>query len=269
MGEHSELILGVAASEPPDKASFGAGMFPIYVPGYHHQLGVWPCSSDRLILPNEPAKVQPGPAIALRCRLVYDEDDTSDRVTHLVPYAFAASDDTTLHSDEPKAHQTRNWGPHCKGLSNQWLAIDRFDETGVMARFRLASFMTRAGRVFDYGEDTHLTQHTARGAQLIEWMVSRLRDQVDDGALDDLPSLIRIGLHPPQAIIHLRSSDFTEFGRSMHLRPDDEVAVVVYDGQLHDLPGVRDAIRHHAPLAHASMLRRRVFSSTTRPIARN
>jgi len=283
MAEQSELILGVAgnfaghleqAGEARDFEGIAAadrqpkGMFPIFVPGYHHRLGVWPCSWDRLILPPDEDRVQPEPEVALRCRLVYDTDDTSDRVTQIVPYAFAAADDTSLRRPAEKTHEKKNWGPHSKGLSTQWIAIDRFDADGVMARFRLASFLLRGGKLHDYGEDSALSDYMMKDQPLVRWMVDRMRHQADEGPLDDLASLVRIAQHPRQAIIYIGATLYTAFGERTFVRPDDEVAVVTYDAAQHDLQEVREAVRHHTPLPNASLLRRRVLSSKAQAAAR-
>jgi len=276
MAEQSELILGVAgniaghleqAGEAADfvgvtsAAHRPKGMFPIFLPGYDDRLGVWPCSSDRLLVPPDADDVQPEPEVALRCRLSYDE---AGLVEDLVPYAFAAADDTSLRRSAAKTHMKKNWGPHSKGLSSSWIAIDRLGPDGVMASFRLASFLVRGGTAHPYGEDSGLDEYMTKDEALVAWMIDRLRGQPDEGPLDDLPALVRLAGNPAQAIVFIGATRYTAFGEATYVQPDDEVVVVTYDSRVHDLPRVTDAITHHTPLNHASLLRRRVLRDTTR-----
>lgn len=276
MPDQTELILGVAgnfaghleqAGEAADFVGIAAaehtpkGMFPIFVPGWSHRLGVWPCSSDRLILPPEPVDVQPEPEIALRCRLEYAGDG---RVIRIEPYAFAAADDTSLRRPAPKTHEKKNWGPHSKGLSCGWIAIDRFDAEGVMARFRLVGFLVRGDAVHRYGEDSALADYMTKDERLIAWMLDRLQHQQDEGPLDDLPALVKLARLPNQAIVFIGATRYTAFGETTYVQPDDEVVVVAYDSELHELADVRDAVAHHTLLPHASILRRRVLAATAR-----
>lgn len=272
MADQTELILGVAgnfaghleqAGEAQDFVGIAAeahrpkGMFPIFVPGWNHRLGVWPCSSDRLVLPAETVTVQPEPEIALRCRLSYAGEPP--RSVAIQPYAFAAADDTSLRKPAAKIHEKKNWGPHSKGLSNQWIAIDELGPDGVMERFRLASFLVRGGQTHAYGEDSALADYSTKGPALVDWMVDRLQNQADEGPLDDLPTILERASYPPQAILFIGSTRYTPFGESTPVQPDDEVVIVTYDAEVVDLVAVRDAVAHHTPLANASVLRRRVL----------
>lgn len=281
MAEQTELILGVAgnfaghleqAGEAADfvgvkaDASRPKGMFPIFVPGLDHPLSVWPCSSDRLRLPVHDTSVQPEPEIALRCRVTYEgPPEAPGHVETLVPYAFAAADDTSLRQPARKIHEKKNWGPHSKGLSNRWFAIDRFDDEGVFAHFRLASWIVRGGEAHAYGEDSALSDYTTNYQALVDWMVDRLRTQPDEGPLDDLPTLVEQASHPEQAIIFIGATRYTAFGQANYVHPDDEVVVVAYDARRHDVTDVAQAIVHHTPLTAASVLRRRVLPAISQP----
>ena len=48
------------------------GMFPFYLPGFEGQKGVYPISSDTIILPEGNLNVQPEPEVALICQLSYE-----------------------------------------------------------------------------------------------------------------------------------------------------------------------------------------------------
>ncbi len=279
MAEQSELILGVAgnfaghleqAGEARDFAGLASaanrpqGMFPIYVPGWDHRLGVWPCSSDKLVLPAEEVNVQPEPEIVVRCRVSYDDDEPR-RVRQLKPYGFAAADDTSLRRPASKIHEKKNWGPHSKGLSSQWIAIDDFGPQGVMRHFRLASFLLRGGQTHLYGEDSALSDYTTKDQELVDWMVDCLRHQIEEGPLDDLSAMVARASFPDQAFVFVGSTRYTPFGESTFVQVDDEVVIVAYDARLTDLLAVRDAVTHHTPLSNASVLRRRVLSASSVP----
>ncbi len=130
------------------------GVFPFYVPGREGQLGVYPLSSDTIVLPKEECNVQPEPEVALLCELEYDGEG---KIISLTPTAFGAYNDCSLRKEgAAKISHKKNWGAMSKGLSDTLIPIDRFEEGGIMDRYRIASFLRREGGLFRYGEDVEL-----------------------------------------------------------------------------------------------------------------
>ncbi|MEO0602483.1 MAG: DUF5718 family protein, partial [Myxococcota bacterium] len=131
--------------------------------------------------------------------------------------------------------------------------------------FRLASFLLRGGTTHPYGEDSALADYMTKDQALLDWMVDRLQHQTDEGPLDDLPTILERASHPTQAILFIGSTRYTPFGESTMVQADDEVVVVAYDARTYHREDVLQAVPHHTPLTNASVLRRRVLPSSSRP----
>jgi Family of unknown function (DUF5718) len=209
------------------------GMFPFYVPGREGQLGVYPISSDTIVLPNEPCNVQPEPEVALICDLSYDADGN---VTHIEPKFFGAYNDCSLRKEgAAKISHKKNWGEASKGLSETLIAIDKFKNGSVMDSYRIASFVRRDGSLFRYGEDVELLGYSYFYGKLTEWMTRQINTQTDFGPLEPIGSYLKAAGLPRQAIISIGATRYTHFGETNFLREGDEVIVVVYDNKLYCL----------------------------------
>lgn len=240
------------------KASWGRpkGMFPIYLPIHGHRLGTWPFSDEELALPATDADVQPEPEVAFRCTISYDKRG----VTGIEPTAFAAFDDTSIRRPPaPKISLKKNWGPCSKGVSSEWLSLDRFDASGTLNHHRLTCFLMREGACIAYGEDSAIRDYSTIYGDLLGWMTDKLRSQHDHGPLEDLNALINLAGRPTEMILSIGATRYTDIGTGNFVRPGDEVVIVVYD-ELEWTPArVAHAVNRGAhALEHASMLRRTV-----------
>lgn len=203
------------------------GMFPFYVPGREGQLGVYPVSSEQILLPKEECNVQPEPEVALVCDLEYD---SGGNVTRVIPKAFGAYNDCSLRKEgAAKISHKKNWGPSSKGLSATLIPIDTFEEGGVMDSYRIASFLRRDGNLFRYGEDVELTGYTYFYGRLLEWLTQQINTQGDFGPLEPIGGYLKDAGCPKQALISIGATRYTHFGETNFLQEGDEVIVVVYD----------------------------------------
>jgi len=203
------------------------GMFPFYVPNREGQLGIYPISSESIILPNEVCNVQPEPEVALICDLDYDTDGN---VTNITPKFFGAYNDCSLRREgAAKISHKKNWGEASKGLASTLIPIDRFETGGVMDSYRIASFLRRDGMLMRYGEDVELLGYSFFYGKLIEWMKNQINTQVDFGPLEAIGSYLKEAGTPAQAIISIGATRYTHFGETNFLQEGDEVIVVVYD----------------------------------------
>lgn len=203
------------------------GMFPFYVPAREGQLGVYPISSDLIILPQEPCNVQPEPEVALLCDLEYDQEGN---VTAILPRFFGAYNDCSLRKEgAAKISHKKNWGAASKGLSSTLIPIDTFEKGGVMESYRIASFLRREGMLMRYGEDVELTGYSFFYGKLIEWMQKQINAQVDFGPLEPIRDYLREANYPKHSIISIGATRYTHFGETNFLQEGDEVIVVVYD----------------------------------------
>ncbi|MGA9046159.1 DUF5718 family protein [Sulfuricurvum sp.] len=203
------------------------GIFPFYIPGREGQLGIYPISSDTIILPKEECNVQPEPEVALICDLEYSSEG---KVIHIIPKFFGAYNDCSLRKEgAAKISHKKNWGEASKGLSSTLIPIDRFEEGGVMDSYRIASFLRRDGMLMRYGEDVELQGYSFFYAKLLEWMKKQMNTQVDFGPLESIGEYLRAAGCPKQAIISIGATRYTHFGETNFLQEGDEVIVVVYD----------------------------------------
>jgi hypothetical protein len=203
------------------------GMFPFYIPNREGQLGIYPISSDTILLPNEACNVQPEPEVALICDLEYDTDG---KVTDIRPKFFGAYNDCSLRKEgAAKISHKKNWGEASKGLSSTLIPIDTFEKGGVMDTYRIASFLRREGMLMRYGEDVELTGYSFFYGKLIEWMKKQINTQSDFGPLEPIRDYLRDAKNPKQAIISIGATRYTRFGEINFLQEGDEVIVVVYD----------------------------------------
>ena len=207
------------------------GVFPFYVPGREGQLGVYPISSDTIILPAEACNVQPEPEVALICELEYDGEG---KVTQIIPKSFGAYNDCSLRKEgAPKISVKKNWGPSTKGLSQTLIPIDRFEKGGIMDSYRIASFLRRDGNLFRYGEDVELTGYSYFYGRLLEWLTNQINAQADFGPLEAVGTYLNEAGSPKEAIISIGATRYTHFGETNFLQEGDEVIVVVYDNNLY------------------------------------
>lgn len=221
------------------------GMFPFYLPGREGQLGVYPISSESIILPQEVCNVQPEPEVALVCDLVYDAQGNVGRI---VPRFFGAYNDCSLRKEgAAKISHKKNWGPSTKGLSATLIPIDRFEEGGIMDRYRIASFLRRDGEVIAYGEDVELPGYSYFYGKLLDWLANQINTQQNVGPLEPIGSYLRDAGSPQRAIISIGATRYTEFGETHFLREGDEVIVVLYDNTLYETDSMRATLMQETP----------------------
>lgn len=207
------------------------GIFPFYVPGREDFLGVYPISSDTILLPKEECNVQPEPEVALFCDLDYD---AQGNVTAITPKFFGAYNDCSLRKEgAPKISFKKNWGEASKGVSAKLIPIDRFESGGVMDSYRIASFVRRNGSLFRYGEDVELLGYSYFYGKLLDWLIRQINTQTDFGPLEPVGEYLNAAGLPRQAVISIGATRYTHFGETNFLEEGDEVIVVVYDNNLY------------------------------------
>ncbi|CAM2011648.1 DUF5718 family protein [Acanthopleuribacter pedis] len=227
-GEASDFVK-VAVSD----ARAPKGLFPFYVPGVSDSfLGVYPLSSERILVPAQGGNLQIEPEVALLVDVTYD----GGRVVGLNPRRFGAYNDCSIRKPNArKISEKKNWGPESKGLAGNLIEIDRFSAGGVMDRYRLCCYLHRDGRLDTYGLDSPLLGYSYFYEQLIAWMIDKLNTQQDAGPLENLADLLALANHPAQAVISIGATKYTPFGETTFLQPDDQVWVVAYDQNQWDI----------------------------------
>lgn len=222
-GEAADFVDVKVADENAPK-----GVFPFYVPGEgEHFLHQQPVSAERVRLLPGGENHQAEPEVALLCELAYE----AGRVVAIHPRrAFAHNDCSIRRPGAHKISEKKNWGAETKGTAAAGIEIDHFGVGGVLDRHRLASFLCRDGQVHEYGQDSAVESYSYFHDQLLDWLVEKLAGQEDGGPLEDLPRWLEVAGHPPQALISIGATRYTDYGETTFLEAGDEVVVVLYDG---------------------------------------
>ena len=215
------------------------GIFPFYIPASQdppHFLNRMPVSSDRIRLGSPDENHQIEPEVALLCDLHYD----GDAVNSVTPrFAMAHNDCSIRRPGAKKISEKKNWGPASKGTSTQRVPIDRFAPGGSLDTYRLTCFLLRDGELHPYGVDSALTGYSYFYQRLLDWLVSQLNTQTDEGPLEDIAGWLKSAGYPTQALISIGATRYTDFGETHFLKPGDRSIVVLYDSGRHrsaDIP---------------------------------
>jgi len=202
------------------------GIFPFYIPNKEGAIGVYPLSSDTILLPKEDVNVQPEPEVALLCDLTY----TEGRISKITPTHFAAFNDNSIRKEGAgKISEKKNWGEASKGMSHPPVAIDRFEVGGIMDGWHIASFLRREDVVLRYGEDVELTGYSYFHEKLLAWLVKQLATQQDQGPLEPVGDYLAEAGFPEKAIISIGATRYIFLCEKTYLREGDEVMVILYD----------------------------------------
>jgi len=272
MQPHNHIGLGVAgnftghleqAGEAADfvgvRAEVGApkGIFPWFCPGRSGALGVWPVSADTIRHPGRAFAIQTEPEVGLRCAIVYD---ATGNVKRLDPTGMAAWNDCSIRRPPAaKISAKKNWGPASKGCAPTVLPIAGLAAGGEADRFRLACFVTRDGRVHAYGEDSPLVGYSYFHERLLNWLVGRMNDQVDEGPLEAVRPML--AGRPEWAWVSIGATRYTAFGEATMLEVDDVSTVVVYDAERYSARQI-SAVAAGEPVGEGmSVLRQRVVAA--------
>ncbi|MEA3521739.1 MAG: DUF5718 family protein [Campylobacterota bacterium] len=202
------------------------GLFPFYLPNFDNQLGVFPLSSDTLILPKEEANVQVEPEVGLLCDLKYE----NGKLSKIIPTHFGAYNDASIRKEgAKKISEKKNWGTASKGFSDTLIPIDRFESGGVMDSWHIASFLRRDGDIFRCGEDVALTGYSYFYQKLITWMENQINTQKDFGPLEPINEYLLTCKNPEQAIISIGATRYSVLGENSFVQANDEIIVILYD----------------------------------------
>ena len=252
-GEASDFV-NVAVED----AKAPKGLFPFFIPGGgEHFLNCQPVSSAILRLGSSDEKHQIEPEVALYCDLSYE----GGAVTAIHPrMAFAHNDCSIRRDGARKISEKKNWGAETKGTAAEGIEIDRFSEGGVLDHYRVACFLVRDGKAEAYGQDSEVRSYSYFHEQLLDWIVRKLSDQREEGPLEDLAAWLRRAGDPPQALISIGATRYTDYGETTFLTPGDDAVVILYDANQYDAAAIQDLATDPNPISSPdlSILRQRV-----------
>ncbi|PID51158.1 MAG: hypothetical protein CR960_02325 [Pasteurellales bacterium] len=208
-------------------------IFPFYVPSNtlnssEQFLATYPLSHDTLNFPllTDADNLQIEPEVALICDLVYD----NNKVVRIKPRYFAAYNDCSIR--RPNAHkicEKKNWGANSKGISKNWIKIDRFEQGGNLDNYNIACFHQRDGQLTEYGVDSPTIGYSYFHQQLLDWIIDRMNNQPDEDPMNNIAQLLAQSNYPKQAIISIGATRYTEFGETNFLQPNDTSIVALYN----------------------------------------
>jgi hypothetical protein len=208
------------------------GIFPFYLPESECFLGTYSLHSEKLELPDYEENAQVEPEIAIHFDIVYDENK---KVVDLIAKEFTTFNDCTIRKEgADKISEKKSWGSFSKGVAKQWIAIDKFEEGGVMDNYHLCSYVRRDGTLHPYGVDAPLLGYSYFYSQLKEWLIEKINHQEDFGPLEDIASHLENCNYPKQALISIGATAYEKFGEENYLQSGDEIFVVAYDKRYDD-----------------------------------
>ena len=221
-----------------ESADTPKGIFPFYLPKNNSFLGIYSIGTDILTLPTYEANAQVEPEIAVLFDIIYDENN---KVIDLIAKQFTTFNDCTIRKEgAKKISEKKSWGQNSKGIGNKWIAIDKFEEGGVMDNYHLCSFVKRKGVLYPYGVDAPLLGYSYFYTKLKTWLIDKMNNQKDFGPLEDIAICLKECSYPSEALVSIGATAYTEFGEHNYLQSADEIYVIAYDKR-YDEPDFTDS----------------------------
>ena len=206
-------------------------IFPFYVPSEtlsstEQFLSTYPLSHDTISFPQDADNLQIEPEVALICEIHYQDG----QVNKLKPSHFAAYNDCSIRRPNArKICEKKNWGENSKGISATQIALDKFEQGGVLDNYHIACFHKRNGLLNTYGEDSPAASYSYFHQKLLNWIIDKMNHQPDQGPMNHIAELIKQSHQPAHAIISIGATRYTLFGETNFLQVGDTSIVVVYD----------------------------------------
>lgn len=206
------------------------GIFPFYLPNTSMgSLSTYPLSSTTQALHGVSENIQAEPEVALLCELSYEDG----KVVGIKPTHFTAYNDCSIRrKGAKKISEKKNWGADTKGVGENLIAIDTFEEGGILDKWRISSFVRRNGDVYRYGEDIEISAYSYLYKELLIWTQDKLNTQEDTGPLENISEYLKACNYPDKALISIGATRYTHYGETTFLEAGDEVYTVLYDNDI-------------------------------------
>jgi len=199
---------------PPAKAALGSIAAPAF-------LNVFPFDSKKIVFPKGEEKLQIEPEMAI----VFDAQWQDGKLVGLQPKYFGASNDVSIRKEgELKISVKKNWGPSSKGFSEQAIKV----EDGIFDRYRIASYLRREGKLYEYGENSPVNGYSYFGKKLNDWLLDKFNNQKDLGPAEDIHSYLTAAGFPKKIFVSVGATRYSDFGKENFLRSGDDSIVAVY-----------------------------------------
>ena len=228
------------------------GLFPFYIKGHDSFLGTYPISNDVISTHNrESDKLQAEPEVALICDFVYEDG----KVIDIIPKYFSAFNDCSLRiQDGNKLSTKKNWGINTKGISEDFIEIDNFSETGILSKYHLSSFIKRDGKLHNYGTISAVKTYSYFFTQLKDWMINKFNTQEDCGPLEELGQFMKNAKDAKGMLIAAGATAYADFGKKNFLKKGDELFIYVYNARVYSHQNIINNIDSNVKLPECSRL---------------
>lgn len=229
-------------------------VFPTYIPFSNLQndddkkvvpefLHIFPFDSEKIIFPKNEQKIQIEPECAIICDAIWQ----NEKLISLNPKFFAASNDCSIRKEgAKKISLKKNWGKSSKGLSENLLKIDRFDENGIINNYRIASFLIRDKQIYEYGENSEIKNYSYIYQKLIDWLLDKFNNQIDEGPAEKIYDYLLACEKPNQIMVSIGATRYTDFGKTNFLKPDDFSVVVLYPGEKYSEDEIKQTVQENS-----------------------
>ncbi len=221
-------------------------LFPTYIPNISGSgetpafLGVFPFDSEKIIFPENEQKIQIEP----ECAVIFNAKWLEEKIIELVPVCFGASNDVSIRkAGAKKISVKKNWGKSSKGLSENLISLDSFDEKSVLNGYRIASFMVRGGNVVEYGENSAVRDYSYIYRKLENWLIEKFNGQKDEGSAENINSYLKEAGFPEKIMVSIGATRYTDFGEQNFLLKGDKSVVVLYPEANYSAEDIKNLVK--------------------------
>ena len=207
-------------------------IFPTYIPSKNilipEFLKTFPFDSEKIIFPKDEENLQIEPECAIICDVIWN----NDKVEKIIPIAFGASNDCSIRKNgAKKISQKKNWGSSSKGLAKNLIPIDEFSEKGIINNYKIACFLIRDEKIFQYGETSFIKDYSYIYEKLLNWIIEKLNNQIDEGPTENLNSYLNFNDKITKMVFSIGATRYTDFGKTNFLQKNDKSVVVLYPSE--------------------------------------
>lgn len=223
-------------------------LFPTYIPNINGSgetpafLGVFPFDSEKIIFPENEQKIQIEP----ECAVIFNAKWRDGKIDELIPVCFGASNDVSIRkAGAKKISLKKNWGNSGKGLSENLISLNSFDEKSILSRYRIASFMVRDENVFEYGENSAVRDYSYIYKKLENWLIEKFNGQKDEGPAENINSYLKEADFPEKIMVSIGATRYTNFGKQNFLLKGDKSVVVLYPEENYSAEDIKNLVKEN------------------------
>ena len=185
----------------------------------------FPFDQDKIIFPQNEENIQVEP----ECALIFDATWENQKLKSLKPICFGASNDCSIRKPgAKKISQKKNWGKSSKGLSNNLIDVDTFEQGSILDNYNIASFIKRNNEIFEYGEDSSIKDYSYIYKKLLNWLIEKINNQQDEGPAEKIYDYLVQSNFPSKIMISIGATRYTEFGEKNYLQKGDKSYIIIY-----------------------------------------